>query len=209
MQLGTFSSGIFSLCNWFVRIAYINVLWFLFSALGLIVFGFFPATIAMLATLRQFLRKNHPPVFKTFWNYYKTEFITSNKIGAMITVIGLILYLNINFLQSVGGQLSEILYYSTIIIGCIYLLTICYFLAAYVEFEQKLTIQIKNALLIMVYNPLSSLFIIFGFAAVYYANVFLSGLRFFFNGSLLGLVILSSATFTYRKIERRQMKPES
>ncbi len=209
MQLGTFSGGIFSLCNWFVRLAYINVLWILFSLIGLVIFGFFPATIAMLATLRQYLRKNHPPVFKTFWNYYKTEFITSNKIGAMITVIGLILYLNINFLQSVGGQLSEILYYSTIIIGCIYLLTICYFLAAYVEFEQKLTIQIKNALLIMVYNPLSSLFIIFGFAAVYYANVFLSGLRFFFNGSLLGLVILSSATFTYRKIERRQMKPES
>lgn len=209
MQLGTFSGGIFSLCNWFVRLAYINVLWILFSLIGLVIFGFFPATIAMLATLRQYLRKNHPPVFKTFWNYYKTEFITSNKIGAMITVIGLILYLNINFLQSVGGQLSEILYYSTIIIGCIYLLTICYLLAAYVEFEQKLTIQIKNALLIMVYNPLSSLFIIFGFAAVYYANVFLSGLRFFFSGSLLGLVILSSATFTYRKIERRQMKPES
>ena len=61
----------------------------------------------------------------------------------------------------------------------------------------------------MIYNPLSSLFIIFGFAAVYYAVTFLSGLGFFFSGSLLGLVILSSTRLTYRKIERNQTKLET
>ena len=115
MQLGGFSGGIYSLCNWFVRLAYINILWILFSLAGLVIFGFFPATIAMLATLRQYLQKNDPPVFKTFWNYYKTEFFASNKLGAIIVVIGLILFINTNFLQSTSGTMSEILYYPTII----------------------------------------------------------------------------------------------
>lgn len=209
MQLGGFSGGILSLCNWFVRLAYINILWILFSLVGLVIFGFFPATIAMLATLRQFLQKNDPPVFKTFWGYYKTEFISSNKLGAIIAGIGFIFFININFLQSTSGTLSGMLYYPIIIMSCIYFLAICYLLASYVEFEQKLSIHIKNSLLIMMYNPLSSLFIIFGFAAVYYAVTFLSGLGFFFSGSVLGLVILSSASLTYRKIELKQAKLET
>lgn len=206
MQLGGFSGGILSLCNWFARLAYINILWILFSLAGLIVFGFFPATIAMLATLRQFLQKNDPPVFKTFWKYYKAEFFASNKLGAIIVVIGLVLLINITFLQSMDNKLSEMLYYPTIVLSCIYLLAICYLLASYVEFEQNLKTHIKNSLLIMVYNPLSSLFIIFGFTIVYYAVTTLSGLGFFFSGSLLGLVILSSTSLTYRKIERKQAK---
>ena len=210
MQLGGFSGGIYSLCNWFVRLAYINILWILFTLAGLVIFGFFPATIAMLATLRQFLQKNDPPVFKTFWNYYKTEFFASNKTGSNYCSYWPYSYLQIsNFLQSMNGKLSDMLYYPTIILSCIYLLAICYMLASYVEFEQKLSTHMKNALLIMLYNPLSSLFIIFGFAAIYYAVTFLSGLGFFFSGSLLGLVILSSTRLTYRKIERKQTKLET
>ncbi len=204
MRLGGFSGGVLSLCNWFVRLAYINLLWILFSLVGLVVFGFFPATIAMLATLRQFLQKNDPPVFKTFWKYFKAEFLASNKLGAIIVIIGLVLLTNINFLQSMDHKLSEMLYYPTIVISCIYLLAICYVLASYVEFERKLFTHIKNSLLLMIYNPLSSLFIIFGFAAVYYAVTSLSGLGFFFSGSLLGLIVLSSTTLAYRKIERKQ-----
>ena len=208
MQLGGFTGGIYSLFNWFTRLAYINILWILFTLVGLVIFGFFPATIAMLATLRQFLRKNDPPVFKTFWGYYKTEFIGSNKLGAIIAGIGLILFMNISFLQSTDGNLSGMLYYPMIIMSFIYFLAICYLLASYVEFDQKLSAHIKNSVLIMMYNPLSSLFIIFGFAAVYYAVIFLSGLGFFFSGSVLGLVILSSASLTYRKIELKQTKLE-
>ena len=126
-----------SLCNWFVRLAYINILWILFSLAGLIIFGFFPATVAMLATLRQYLQKNDPPVFKTFWNYYKTEFFASNKLGAISVVIGFILFININFLQSTSRKLSEILYYPIIIHKLHLLLAICYLLASYVDLNKN------------------------------------------------------------------------
>lgn len=204
MQLGSFSNAVYTFCDWIARLAYINLLWILFTLSGFVVFGFFPATIAMLATLRQFIRKNHPPVFQTFWHYYKKEFFNSNKLGLMIVVIGLILYMNINFLQSTPNEISSFLFYSSIIMSCIYFLIICYTMASYVEFEQPIGTHIKNALLITISSPIPSLYIIFGFAAVYFAVTYLSGLGFFFSISILGLVILSSANLAYKKIAKKQ-----
>ncbi|WP_159440004.1 YesL family protein [Bacillus sinesaloumensis] len=204
MQLGAFSSSVLTFCEWVARLAYLNILWILFTLSGFVILGFFPATIAMLATLRQFLMKNHPPVFKTFWGYYRKEFLNSNKLGLFISVIGFILYMNIRFLSSTSNEISTFLFYSSLIMSCIYLLIICYTLASFVEFEQPLGTHLKNALLITIYNPMPSLFIIFGFAAVYFAVANISGLGFFFGISLLGLVILSSANLAYKKIARKQ-----
>ena len=206
MQLGSFSNAVYTFCEWIARLAYINLLWILFTLGGFVVFGFFPATIAMLATLRQFIRKNHPPVFQTFWQYYKKEFFNSNKLGLIIGVIGLILFMNIRLLQSTSNDMSSFLFYSSIIMSGIYFLIICYTLASYVEVDQPLGTHLKNALLITISNPIPSLFIIFGFAAVYFAVTYLSGLGFFFSVSILGLVILSSANLAYKNILKKQEK---
>jgi uncharacterized membrane protein YesL len=206
MQLGSFSNAVYTFCDWIARLAYINLLWILFTLGGFVVFGFFPATIAMLATLRQFIRKNHPPVFQTFWQYYKKEFFNSNKLGLIIGVIGLILFMNIRLLQSTSNDMSSFLFYSSIIMSGIYFLIICYTLASYVEVDQPLGTHLKNALLITISNPIPSLFIIFGFAAVYFAVTYLSGVGFFFSVSILGLVILSSANLAYKRILRKQEK---
>ncbi|MEH7113781.1 hypothetical protein V7124_15515, partial [Neobacillus niacini] len=133
-------------------------------------------------------------------------FFDSNKLGFMITIIGFILYLNIKFLQATSNELSSFLFYTSMIMSCFYFLIICYTLASYVEFEQPLGTHIKNALLITISSPIPSLFIIFGFAAVYFAVTYLSGLGFFFSISILGLVILSSANLAYKKIQVKQDK---
>jgi uncharacterized membrane protein YesL len=206
MQLGSFSNVVYTICDWIARLAYINLLWILFTLSGFVVFGFFPATIAMLATLRQSIRGNHPPVFQTFWSYYKNEFFKSNKLGLLIVGIGLILYMNISFLQSTSTSFSSVLFYSSIMMSCIYFLIICYTMASYVEFDQPLSTHLKNAVLITISNPIPSLFMIFGFAAVYFAVTYLSGVGFFFSVSVLGLVILSSANLAYKRILSKQEK---
>ncbi|SHN22425.1 YesL family protein [Gracilibacillus kekensis] len=204
MQLGTFSNSIYTLCTWFYRLAYVNVLWILFTILGLGIFGLFPATIAMLATLRQYINKKDVPVYSTFWKYYKDEFVKSNKLGAVIMLIAIILYINTQFIKTTDLSISEFMTVTSIIMSCFYFLVICYLLASYVEFDLNVKTHIKNSILIAMYNPLPSLYIIFGFAAVYYALTYISGLGFFFSVSILGLVVLSSAKLAYRKIEKKQ-----
>ncbi|MRH43224.1 DUF624 domain-containing protein [Aquibacillus halophilus] len=204
MQLDAFSGIIYQFCTWFARLAYINLLWIFFTIVGLFIFGFFPATIAMFATLRQFLNKSNSPVCKTFWDYYKKEFVFSNKLGLVLVIISFLFYLNITFLQTVDIRVLQLLYYPMIMLSLLFVLSVCYLFACYVHFNQNIGILFKNAVLIMFYNPLPNLFIIFGSAAVYYAMVFIPGISFFYSGSLIALVILSSATFAFNKVERKQ-----
>ncbi|MDL4842065.1 YesL family protein [Aquibacillus rhizosphaerae] len=206
MHLGTFSGGIFSFCNWIYRLAYLNILWIGFTLLGGVVFGIFPSSVALLSVLRQFIQKKEPIIFSTFWSYYKKEFKNSNKIGVIIGIIGFLIVFNLNFLHQNPINQAQWLIYPMIITGYMYLLFICYLLASFITFEQTLRRHIKNSILIMFFNPLPSFFMIFGFAAVYYALTWIPGIGFFFSASLLGLVILSSATLAYQKIEKKQLQ---
>lgn len=205
MHLGTFSGGIFSFFDFLYRLAYLNILWIGFTLLGGVVFGFFPSSVALLSVLRQLIQKKEPNIFSTFWGYYKKEFINSNKIGMIIGIVGFLIVFNLNFLQQNPINQAPWLVYPMIIIGYMYLLFICYLLASYITYEQTLRNHIKNSILIMFYNPLPSLFMIFGFAAVYYALIWIPSIGFFYSASLLGLVILSSATLAYQKIENKQL----
>lgn len=64
------------------KVLYLNLLWGAFTLLGLGVLGFGPATYAMSKYLDQWLRlKNHPPITKSFWQYYKERFWQANAIG--------------------------------------------------------------------------------------------------------------------------------
>ncbi|WP_221567162.1 YesL family protein [Alkalihalobacillus sp. TS-13] len=208
MQLGLLSGTIYNMCNWFARLAYINFLWIFFSLLGLGIFGFFPSTIAMFATLRQFLLKNNPPVFKTFWIYYKEEFFRSNKIGLIILLISSLIYINFLLLQSVNHSLIQMIFFPMLIVTCLFLLTICYFAAGYVHFNQTNLTLFKNSFLIMIYNPVSNLFIIFGFVTIYYLVILIPGISFFFSGCLVALIILSSTSLAFAKIEsKRKITP--
>ncbi|UOQ49862.1 DUF624 domain-containing protein [Gracilibacillus caseinilyticus] len=201
MQFGTFTNSIYTFCNWFARLAYLNLLWICFTLIGGIILGFFPATIALLATLRQFLKGNSPAIRSTFWGYYKEEFWRSNRLGGLVASICLLLFINFFFLQPAD---SFYVLYTWIIMCCLSVLVICYTLALYVEFEQTLTMLIKNGILLTLYNPVPSLFIIFGFSAVYFVITNIPGTGFFFSASILGLVVLSSANLAYRKVERKQ-----
>lgn len=63
---------IYSLSNWIVKICYVNLLWGIFMLVGLIVFGFFPATVALFTVCRKWvLGDRDVPIFSTFWSAYK------------------------------------------------------------------------------------------------------------------------------------------
>lgn len=82
-----FMRGFYSISEWVLRFAYVNVLWISFNLLGLIVFGFFPATIAMFTVVRKWvLKETDISVFNTFWFAYKKEFFKGNFLGFIISL---------------------------------------------------------------------------------------------------------------------------
>jgi uncharacterized membrane protein YesL len=59
------TNGVYRFCEWVTRLAYLNLLWIMFSLAGLVVFGVMPSTIAMYTVTRRWLTEDVDiPIFK-------------------------------------------------------------------------------------------------------------------------------------------------
>src|SRR5699024_12288098 len=82
------NSKLYNILEWITKFDYVNLLCFVFTLAGGIILGFYPATVAMFAMVRDWLRgKSDVPILKTDWNYYKTDFFKSNLLGIFINIL--------------------------------------------------------------------------------------------------------------------------
>lgn len=106
----------------FWKIGYLNLLWIGFSLLGLIIFGVGPATYALTKYYDRWLRcQEEPPVFKSFWQFYKERFKQS--LVASWIVLGMIYILVINIFNATVWyvQVANILMLLMTVIGSTFL----------------------------------------------------------------------------------------
>src|SRR5690625_4340499 len=103
------------------KLAYINLLWILFSLMGLLAFGIFPATIAMFTVLRKMVLKQDFNMFSVFWKTYKKEFLKGNLLGIMLVTVNVITYLSFSFYRESTGTMELFFYPMMIVIILIFL----------------------------------------------------------------------------------------
>src|SRR5699024_9005025 len=112
MEMNRRFRGLYKLCEWIMRLAYVNILWIVFTAAGLIIFGFFPATGSMFTVIRKWIRKEYDiPVFRLFWSTYRSEFVRLNGIGFIFFVIGIVLYIDFRYFFTQSGMFFLVLTY--------------------------------------------------------------------------------------------------
>ena len=202
MQMNGAIGGFYKVCEWMMKLAFVNFLWIIFSMLGIILFGFFPATAAMFVIVRKLLMGNMDiPVFKTFWESYKKEFIKSNLLGLLVSVFGYFLYVDLHLLKSSSGFI-QLLYYPALLICLGFLLTICYVFPTYVHFDLKIYQVVKNAFFIMLVNPISTIIMIIGITAIYFLMITIPGLIPLFSGSALAFIIMWASFFAFTRVQR-------
>lgn len=197
--------GLFAATEWITRFAYINLLWIAFTLLGLGVFGLFPATVAMFAIIRKWLRGDIDlPVFKTFWQLYKKDFWKANLIGIIFAIIAYLFWINLQFMQlndSYFAQAAKIpLYLGMLLVS----LTLLYVIPAYVHYDAKMKDIWKNAFLVMLINPFHNILMIFGMISSMYVMLKLSGLFFFFGASFHAFIIMGTCYHAFMKIAKKQ-----
>lgn len=136
-------------CEWLWRGIFVNLCWIAFTALGLGVFGFFPASVALFTIVRKWLRKESDfSVWKTFKEVYMKEWKRTNGIGLVFYSIGLFLYLDLRIIDSfMSGMLASFLSTIISIMMLFLLLVVCYFFAVYVHYELSNKEYIKQSLL--------------------------------------------------------------
>jgi uncharacterized membrane protein YesL len=204
METSVFMGGFYKLLEWISRLALLNLLWISFSLLGLVVFGFFPATVAMFAVVRKWmLGKEDVSIFKTFWTAYKQEFFKSNLLGLIIFAIGTILYIDFQFVNHSTNSLVSVLYIPFFIVTFILICMLFYILPIFVHYEMKISQVIKTSFFLMIMNPLSTFYMLIGSFGICYALSFAPPICILYSGNLLALFLMKPATSAFEKISQK------
>lgn len=199
------ANRIFSATEWITKFAYINLLWIGFSLLGLIVLGFFPATVSLFTIIRKWLMGEKDfPIFRTFWKTFKSEFLRSNGLGLLVALVSGLIVLDLVFMKNLGNDFTSAiqipLYMFIFAVG----MTLLYLIPVYVHYELKLFQMVKNSFLIMLINPLENLVMIMGIAAMFFVVKFIPGLGFFFGGSLSAAIIMAAGYLAFNKVDKKK-----
>lgn len=189
---------------WMLKVAYLNMLWILFTFVGLGVFGLFPSTGAMYTIVQKWLRKEPvEKIFRTFWITYKTEFISLNKFGLFFFLFGYFLVYDFMFLQLNSDKLLFLIP----IIGFIaisYFLTLLYFFPVYTQFEMTFFQYLKQSFLVGASSIKETVLIITSCVVLLILIRLIPGIIPFFTGSVLAVVITWSSNRALHKISSRK-----
>jgi uncharacterized membrane protein YesL len=201
------ASRAFAATEWITKFAYLNLLWIGFSLLGMLVLGFFPATIAMFTIIRKWLMgETDIPIFRTFWTNFKSEFISGNGLGLFIALVAGLIVLNLDFIRNSGSAGINVIQIPLYLFMFAAVMTMFYLIPVYVHYELKFLQMIKNSFLMMVISPLENLVMIAGVAAVVFVVKFIPGLGFFFGGSLSAAIIMAACYVVFNKMVKKQQQ---
>ncbi|ADU29616.1 YesL family protein [Evansella cellulosilytica] len=205
MQKSGFFGGLYVVCEWFMKLAYLNVLWILFSLLGLIVLGVAPATTAMNTIIRQwFLGNDSIPIFKSFWITYKAEFLRSNLFFVALTVIGFILYIDFIFLSTLQGTWYMLFMTAFILFTFLYAVLLLFLLPVYVHYElEKGHEYFTQAIMIGLVNPIAIIGMVTSIVILILLFAFIPASLLFFAASGFGIVTMGFSYITFKKIEEK------
>ncbi|MGM0875785.1 MAG: YesL family protein [Bacillota bacterium] len=204
METHGFLGGVNSILEWISRLALLNLLWIFFSLVGFIIFGFFPATAAMFAVVRRWaLVEMEFSVLSLFWKSYKKEFVKSNLLGAIITLIGIVLMIDFYFLQQASTNIQNLLYVPFLILSIIFLCLLFYVFPMYVHYDMKILQIMKNSFFMMIMRPFSTLMILVSSGGLIFLLSYAPPLLLICSGNVLALVMTKPAINAFNTISQK------
>lgn len=207
MILGKTMGKLFTVCEWIMKLAYVNLLWFLFSIAGLIIFGFFPATVALFTIIRKWiLKETDLPIWRTFKTVFLKEFKNSNKLGLVFIFSGIFLVFDVFYIRTVEGVFQFILIIPLLIIAAIYLMVLLYIFPIYVHYDFKLKDYVKNAFFLSIFHFHITLLMLISLVSISILMLYQPGLIPFFSVVSIAWIFMFCGMYSFNRIDERQGK---
>src|SRR5690625_1010607 len=205
-----FAQGYYRFSVWVVRLVYVNILWLLFTVVGLGVLGLMPATAGMFAVVRKWIRgEDDISIFKTFKDSFRAEFLKANILGYILAIVGYFLYLDIQFMRIQEGLLFQFFTYIIIVVFFLYFIILLYFFPVFVHFELKIQEYIKWPLALGIMYPIITLLVLGGLFIIYYVtNQLVPALFILFGPPLIAIVLSWGAKLIFEKLEQKGRESE-
>ncbi|PYZ93457.1 hypothetical protein CR194_09805 [Salipaludibacillus keqinensis] len=198
MQLSGTSGFIYRVADWMMKIAFANLLWLLFTLMGLVLFGFYPAWVAMCSLMTSWHQGKEPPMFKTFWQTYRRVFLKGNIMAVIIMSVTLFMLVNLNIIRLFDGFAFYFFSFSTVGLFLLFLMWGMTFGLISGEKEQVSFSKqdFMEPLKRLVMSPLKILLCLLAIGIVYIMNGLIPGLLPVYSISLVGWVVTMLFTST-------------
>ncbi|MEK5038131.1 YesL family protein [Sporosarcina sp. FSL K6-3457] len=189
--------------DWAVKLAYLNLLWILFSLLGLGIFGIGPATVSMFAVIRKCLRYGTDfSMTREFIGVYRSNFWYANRF--MLVLIPAYLFVWIDFavirLLPSSFIIDKVVFLSVIMLSLLVVIVTCYVFAVYVHYDLAFWRNFKFAFMIAGISPLSTLMILLGLFVCSIIVLIVPAASLFYFISVPVLIIQVCALRAFKKI---------
>lgn len=183
-----------------LQMAWLNFLWFIFTLLGLVIGGIFPATTSAISVARKWLKDGKiNSIYPTFKNTYKTEFRKSNLIGFSLVFIMLLLYFNYYALLEFGKQIPVFIVFAYFFLIIMFVLLCMWLFPLLSHYDAKVIQHFKNAFIIGLIKFPSTLAMMLSVFLIIYFSIMFPSLILFFS---ISLIALSMAFFSNRVFEQ-------
>lgn len=190
--------------EWVWRIVSVNLGWIAFTILGLGIFGFFPASVALFTIVRKWLKKDMDmPVWKTFATVYFKEWKRTNGIALIYYAIGMFLFIDIRIVMDLmNGMFSIFLLVFLYIVSCLVLLSVGYFFAIYVHYQLSIKDYIKQSFLFAATSISTTIWIVAGLSLVIIILFKVPGLLLFISGVAPAYWMMVVCMNRFRQLEK-------
>jgi uncharacterized membrane protein YesL len=195
--MGKMAERLNDMCIRILQLVYINLLWVVFTLLGLVLIGIGPATLAMFTVLRQWIRGNTDiPIFPTFWDTYRTGFKEAAAIGVFYIIVGWILYIDLLYVQSFF--LRALLF----VVSFAYIVSLCYIFPIVAHYDWKsIVLKVKCSVVFGISYLQYTLLLLIVLAFVYFILFMYPGVLTFFGISIGCYIIMWLTNQVFMRIE--------
>lgn len=200
-----FVSGYYKFAVWVTRLAYLNILWVAFTIVGLGLFGLMPSTMAMFAVARKWVMGERDiPIFKTFWDTYKKDFVKTNGIGLIIFTAIYILVIEFRILFNHEQLIYNLAAFGVVAIAILLAIVLTYIFPIYVHFNLRVRDYFTWPLVIGITHPILTVVLTVGIGALYYIvyNI-IPVIVFLFGGSVAAYLLTLGGQQVFYKYEAR------
>lgn len=198
-------SGIYRVSEKVMLVAYTNILWIMFSLLGLLLVGLMPATAAMFAVMRKvIIEEEEVPIFSLFWNKYKEEFVKANLYGYLLLLGVAVFLLDVILFQSLDGWPFILLSIFSSALLLVSLAGVLYFIPLYVHYDLSFIQNIKTAFLLTFTHPIHTVIMFISGTVIGFILMLLPGSLFFFSGSLYCFIVTKTALKVFAQVEEQK-----
>ncbi|WP_028783808.1 YesL family protein [Thalassobacillus devorans] len=229
MKTSGFMGGLYVISEWIMRFSLVNLQWVLFNLpIALLLISilyidsseqlfyltvplvvllpplFFPATMAMFAKAREWVRvdeEEREP--RTYVSYYKENYRTSLLAGLVFVALWGILLADIYYFS----ERNEILMNLFVVMGILLFTFTLNFFSVSVHYDMKLRGLLRQAFFITAGSPLLFLAVSISSGIVLYISLYIFPIIIpLFSGSLLAFLTFSAYYRLYLKIVARKLK---